>query len=248
MRDDMKGRHRDVPTLLFIHGSGGGTESFEYGGWTTLRNSLIDAGWAVVEGLGGGVSTSGNLAAQTAYAEMVAWLETQISIGTLVILGQSLGGLVAYNLATRGPLADRHDAVIIQNGTTDLTYRYLNDGYWVGVAWGIDGPTDPEAFQAVAGDYDPMQFPLDVWNDKRVRQIWGAQDTSVRPEHHGAAWVLKYGAHVGDLTVHINDPGGHDPMVKDQMATFAYMEGLRPAPAPPLPTRIYRVDSVSRIG
>ena len=44
MRDDQNYPGAKAPVLLFLHGGGGDETAFEYAGWNTLRNSLLEAG------------------------------------------------------------------------------------------------------------------------------------------------------------------------------------------------------------
>ena len=238
MRDDQNYPGAKAPVLLFLHGGGGDETAFEYVGWNTLRNSLLEAGWAIVEGFNGGW---GGPAGQARYLEMWDWVHDFIVPQELVILGQSMGGIGAYNLAAQSRIADRHSGVIIYQGTTDLIKRYADHNrpqYGpLNRAFGVPGTTfQPELFNPAAAPYDPMQFSHSVWEGKRVRQVMGAQDTSVAPEAHGLAWIDKYGDSTLETSVHINDPGGHSPLPADQQATFQWMQGLLDPPTPPTST------------
>jgi len=251
MRDDRKDTLDQVPLLLFVHGGGGNVDSFGFSGWVWLREALINAGWAVVEGDGGGPSNWGGPTAQGLYLEMFDWVSTKIIPGVLVIMGQSMGGIAAYNLAGQSILESRHSALIIENGTTDLTQRYSDHARAaypaMNAAYGVPGATyQPELFDPAAQPYDPMQFPESMWAGKNVRQVWGAQDDSVEPGPHGQAWVTKYGTSTMSTSVFINDPGGHNPLKADQLSTFDYMQALLP-PRPPLPERVYTVRRLNMI-
>lgn len=251
MRDDRKGGLDPVPVLLYVHGSGEDGDAFSWIAWNTLRDLLVNAGWAVVEGEGGGPSNWGGPVTQDLYREMFTWVSTKINPGVLVIMALSMGGIGAYNIATKGTLANRHSALIIQSGTTDLIARYSDHDRpaYAGLnrAFGVPGTTyQPEAFATAAQSYDPMQFPLSAWAGKRVRQVWGAQDTSVAPGPHGQAWVAKYGTSTLATSVYVNDPGGHTPLAADQVSTFAFMQSLIPA-KPPIPDRPYTIGSITVI-
>lgn len=82
----------DVPLLLFVHGNGATYTSLDTTAQGQVRDWLVDNGWAVFEADAGGTSNFGNDAAQQAYIDGLAWVETRIDVGVIVALGVSMGG------------------------------------------------------------------------------------------------------------------------------------------------------------
>lgn len=200
----------DIPTLIYTHGNSGSASQFtSFSAWSGLRDWWIDNGGAYVEGLGGG-STFGNQAARDAYEESFAYVQTQIDVGRVAVLGRSMGGIVGYWLASQSPLvAPLCDALIINSGTTDLTVR---SGGYPGAAefqnwFGIN--PDGSNFESVMDEFDPMRQPLSDWTGRNVMQLWGSADTTVDPDVHGKAWIAKYGGSVALLATDERAGGDH---------------------------------------
>ncbi|WVX88577.1 esterase [Gordonia phage CheeseTouch] len=231
----------DVPIVVYTHGNGGPPNQFtSYGEWKGLRDWLIDNGWAYVECTGGGATSWGNQASRDAYEAALTYVDTQIATGKVVVLGRSMLGLVAYWLASQSPvIAPRCVGLIVNSGTTDLTYRYS-------VANGTDktnmrtayGAADDAAFAANSIGFDPMLFPESVWNGRKVLQMWGTADTTVPPATHAQAWVTKYAASCGLCLTDIRDGGDHSAANGSylQVAAMANFLTLVTQEAAPVPT------------
>lgn len=209
--DDAKRSRQQIPTVIYAHGNEGPYNQFlTMGAWAGLRNWLMDNGYAVVESHGGGGSSWGNDAARRAYLDAFEHVSGQINTGPVIVLGRSMGGLVAYWLAARSPIAARVVGLIINSGTTDLAYRVTFNA----PAGNKDiiaafGAKTLSEFYEVAPEYDPMQWPGLLWSGKHVLQLWGDADETVPPARNGAAWVAKYGADALTLTTDIRAGGDH---------------------------------------
>lgn len=209
--DDSKITASGIPVVIYCHGNEGPyNQFFTMAAWSGLRSWLMDNGYAVVESHGGGGSSWGNDAARLAYTEAFEHVDGQIRTGPVIVLGRSMGGLVSYWLASRSPMADRVVALIVNSGTTDLAYRvtFKNSGGAPDIlaAFGASSLTQ---FYALAGEYDPMQWPADLWSTTHVMQLWGSADDTVPPDRNGAAWAAKYGSACLSLTTDVRPGGDH---------------------------------------
>lgn len=241
--DDARDTASNVPTVVFVHGSGGDTESLSYIGWDPIRNYLVDSGWAVVEADGGGSQNWGGPTARTVYQEAFDWLVGKIDVGSVVVLGQSMGGICSYWLATQSSFAARVVGLVVQNGTTDLAYRYdiaaESTVRAMNIAYGLGNSTvkDIPAFTLATVGYDPMLFDTELWASKLVLQNWSLADTQVPPGPNGQAWVAAYGPYTAETGVNENSVGGHRVTSQDSAATIAFLAGITATPEPPAPQR-----------
>lgn len=256
--DDTRHGDLDVPLMVFVHGSGGTVESFGNTRWDTVRDYLIDQGWAVVEGDAGGTTNWGNQTSRDAYLEMVAWVERKIDVGQLAVIGQSMGGINSSWLASMSPLAGRVIALVVQNGVTDLVGRYeaAPEGIETRIynaAYGVNDGKDAKdvaAFTAAAGPHSPMTFPLSAWAGQHVLHVWSLADTTVPPTTNGMAWVTKYGPSTALTSTHENAAGGHYVVPADSAAIVAFMTEVTAPDVPEPPARgvVYLVQSMSVVG
>lgn len=174
-----------IPLVVYTHGNAGGYDQFAtLDAWAGLREWMIDAGYAWVESAGGGPASWGNAAARASYEAAVAHVRGVLNIGPIVVLGRSMGGLVAYWLYTQSSFAADCVGLIVNSGTTDLSKRTTNAD--VQTAYGMSGSSDP-GWPAVLANYNPMQFPLTEWDAAKVLQLVGTADTTVVPADHGLA-------------------------------------------------------------
>lgn len=175
----------NIPTVLYLHGSGGGYNQFSAASyWAKMRNALIDAGWAYIEGEGSGEHW-GNQSGRGSYEATFTHAGGLFDIGPVVILARSMGGILGpwlYLYST--VIAPRAVGLIVNSGTQDLAYRYENGGY--GVISTAYGFVDTGYETATAG-HDPLLFPVADWAGKNAQWLIGTADTQVPPEPHGIA-------------------------------------------------------------
>lgn len=200
--------------VVYTHGNSGAWNQFATtAAWTGLRNWLLDNGVAVVESAGAG-NDWGGAASRVSYEQSVAWARTLVDGSKVVVLGRSMGGLVAYWLATQSAFAEDVRALIVNSGTTDLALRYSmasgNDLANMNAAYGVPGTAmDIPAFTAASAGHDPMLFPSAEYADLAVMQLWGSADTTVRPELHGAAWEAAFASACARYARDIREGGDH---------------------------------------
>lgn len=201
--------------VVYTHGNDGSYDQFaQIAPWAGMRRWFMENNWAVVESSGAG-NGWGGAASRLSYEQAAAWAMTLVPIVDITVLGRSMGGLVAYWLATSSEFSPLVRNLIINSGTTDLIARYAASGgsdmRAMNAAYGVTPTTEKNeaAFAAAAAGHDPMQFPTGIWGDKRVLQLWGSADTTVIPETHGQAWVTKYGTHTKATVVDVRVNGDH---------------------------------------
>lgn len=244
----------DVPLLLFVHGNGGTYLTLDTTAQGQVRDWLVDNGWAVFEADAGGGSNFGNDAAQQAYIDGLAWIESRIDVGVIAALGVSMGGVAAYWLASLAPFADRVNHVVIQQGVSDLTYRYTATtsgtqvlGYHYGLGWTTT--VDMPAWEIAADGHDPMWTDVNAWNGKQVLQLWDDADMTVEWAHHGEKWVQKYGS-FADVEVIGTSGNGHTFHAEHREPTYAFLSQITsPLPQPPLERgNVWRVHQYRIVG
>ncbi|MTE23270.1 S9 family peptidase [Microbacterium sp. ZXX196] len=234
----------NIPTVLYTHGAGGTRTQFStLGAWSGLRGWLIDNGWAYIEADGGGTTSWGGPAARASYEDAVASARRIIDIGDIVVLGRSMGGLVAYWLATQSEFASDVVGLIINSRTTDLAYRYATgDATDKAQMQAAYAASDDASFAVNSVGFDPMPFASGVWAGKNVLQMYGTADTTVpAPANHAQAWVDEYGASVEYLGVDVRAGGSHSTtngsyLQVDAMTAFlSYVNEVKGPPDPPGP-------------
>lgn len=213
--DDLIGTQH-IPFVLYLHGAGGNSGQFQtYTGWDDLRDWLIDNGWGWVESNGGGEQTWGNQAARDGYSATWSHIKSQASIGPVVILARSMGGLVGYWLYAQHPeLSDPAvcQGLIVNCGVTDLVAANAAGNFdaYLPAAYGVTVGDGDAAFNAaVAGGWDPMDYDPSLWTGRRVLQVTSTGDGTVPPASHGLAWITAYGSELALLDTSVASSGGH---------------------------------------
>lgn len=198
--------------VLYTHGANGGPDQFSSasGPWPqALRNWLIDnrIGW--IEGTGGGTQPWGNPASQTAYEELVTYADGLHAITHWVILGRSMGGVVATRLYLAKRAADaRFVGLIVNSGVQDLVWAY-DAGTWtteMNAAWGVSSRA---AFVAAVNGRNPITGPASSWAGARALQLWGTGDTTVPPAPNGEAMRAMYTGQPALDQVDVRPGGDH---------------------------------------
>lgn len=258
----------NVPTLVYAHGSGGAPNNFATATqWTAMRDAVIDAGMAWVEGGGGdtdaaGAEGWGNQDARDAYEAYVAYLKTQIDVGDIVVMGRSMGGLVAVWLFLLSTFEAETVGLIVNSGVQTLTYGTYPDANRDNWPSGYHfspkirnafGSADYTEFVTDSADFDPMGYDVDLWDGKNVLQLVGDADTSVPPQSRGA-YPLRavYEGHPAIDQLYIRPGGDHTAsnglyLEVPTMMNFIYdVAGITP-PVTPVDPVIYRRIAKYRI-
>lgn len=255
---DRSATNADVPVVIYTHGNSGAYNQFAAtGAFSGIRNWLIDNGWAWVESAGGGGSSWGNDAARRSYSEAFAHVKSSISVGDVVVLGRSMGGLVAYWLYLYEPaISAKAVGLIINSGTTDLVERVGPPPGDTSIREAFGLASDGSDWTAKLSGYDPMQYPVSAWVGKSVLQLYGTADDTVPPNIHGQAWLDKYAAAcaVADRDVRVG--GDHSTQNGSYLQTgamSAFLQKVTQAPIPELPEppkvrNVYRVERMYMTG
>ncbi|QUE25326.1 esterase [Microbacterium phage Fizzles] len=235
-----------IPTVLFCHGNPGAvvTDADQQfaAGYTTLRNDLIDDGWAYIEGHGAGANW-GNQAGRTAYEAMYADTAAVWSLGKLDIIGRSMGALVAAYLASQSPVTSPHVAGFVSlSGTADLSNRYstasAGDRTNMNAAFGV---TDDASWRAAVAAFDPMLAPLDVWDGRNAIMQWDTGDTTVPYAINGQAWDTKYGPRLALRRTSVTTGGDHNSTPNNATQIAATIAFLQDAELPVTPGGDYHL-------
>ncbi|MFV9429170.1 hypothetical protein ACNJ7K_11570 [Rhodococcus aetherivorans] len=171
--------------ILYLHGANGGYNQFtSLSAWIGLREWLIDNGWGWIEG--GGAQPWGNAASRTAYRAAFDHVDGILDIGPVVILTRPMGGLVGHWLFTQDPvLKDRSVGFIGNSEVANLAAAYATSR-WTADMHAAYG-TDAAGFAAASVGHDPMLFSPSLWAGKKVLELVGTNDTTVRAADHGLA-------------------------------------------------------------
>lgn len=229
---------RRIPTLLFVHGNPGsvptaGDQQFT-NGYAEVRNWIIDNGWAYIEGHGAGANW-GNDAGRAAYEAMYADTEAVWNLGRTIVVGRSMGALLASWLASESPVVSRKAAGFISlSGTADLTARYSTantvDRDNMNAAWGV---TNEAEWRAAVRRSDPLLRLQRVWDGRNAQMQWASGDTTVPPAINGQAWDTKYGPRLALRRTIITEGGDHNSVSNDPdqiAATIAFLQDAQLAP------------------
>lgn len=237
----------DIPVILYAHGAAGAANQFAtLAAWSGLRDWLIDNGWGWIEGSGGGSQPWGNPASQAAYDASFAHVDSSLDIGTVVVLGRSMGGAVGARLYLDHRANDARFVGFISNsGVQDLVWAYDWDANrWTAAfnaAWGVSSKAEFEA--AVAG-LNPVDGPPTDWAGANVIQLWGDADTTVTPSENAIAMRAMYATQPAIDAIDIRSGGDHSAtngsyLEVDAMTEFLMLvTGETPPPTPP--KEIYR--------
>lgn len=240
----------DIPTVLYAHGSNGASDQFAtLSAWAGLRDWLIDAGWAWVEGEGGvgGSQSWANPAARAAYPAYLAHARLTLDIGPVVLLGRSMGGLITAWLYANDT-TDQYAGWINNSGVSTLFVGNTTSGATTADAatsrafapaiWNAWGETTHAAFQtaALAADADPEGWPASVWAGKKILSCYGDADTTVPWDIRGAGplrtiWAGQPAVDLASLKVG-GDHSASNGSYADLAAMTAFLADIGGGPAP----------------
>jgi pimeloyl-ACP methyl ester carboxylesterase len=244
-RDSLEGAS-NIPTILYLHGAGAGSNQFEtLTAWTTLRNWLIDNGWAWIEGTGGGTQPWGNAASRTAYRATFDIADAEFDIGPLVILARSMGGLAGHWLFTQDPVIKVRSVGFIGNSeVANLAAAYAS-GNWTDAMRAAYGVSTDVGFASASEGFDPLLFSASLWAGKKVLEIVGTADTTVPRADHGLAMRTHWAGQPALDLLTTRSGGDHSGtngsyLEVDAMTAFL-LEVTGEAPEPPPPPRMFRV-------
>lgn len=204
------GHAPDMVTLLYAHGAGGAANQFAaLAAWTGLRNALIDAGAGWIESTGGGDRSWGNDAARAAYVRAHEMVAAIIDLGQIIVLGRSMGGLVAQWLYTQSNIPNMV-GLIINSGVQDIV-AYYDDNTDTGrgqmrAAWGA---TDSATFYAAVAGKNPVEWDPSLWAGKHVHQLVGSLDTTVPPTRHAYPMRARYAGQPETDVLTVRQGGDH---------------------------------------
>lgn len=232
------------PLILYCHGAGGGPDQFTVRpGWSGMRDWLIDNGWAWVECTGGGLQPWGNTASRAAYRAAFDHADTVLDVGPVVVLGRSMGALVAYWLYTQEPtISARADGLIVNSGVSDLAAAYAS-GQWTTEMHAAYDVADASGFAAASSGHDPILFPLNLWDGTAILQLVGTADTTVPPDAHGLAMRTRYAGRPAVDLLDTRVGGDHSEgngsyLQVDAMASFLEQVAGTDTAAPPPAYRV----------
>lgn len=215
----------DVPWVLYAHGSGGAGNQFAaLGAWTKLREWLINQGWVIVEGTGGGLGTLkqwGSPASRAAYEAYVGKADEHFDLGVGVLLGRSMGGLVTSWLYAHSAIRGRFSGMIsnsgvgtwFEGGTLSVpgpersSLTYFGGSAEVQAEWGAsDTATLRAAIEAADGA--PEMWGPSVWAGLNILSCYGDADTTVPWWPRGAAKLREVWAGLPATDIVSVTPGG----------------------------------------
>lgn len=252
----------NIPTVLYAHGAGGGPDQFTTSAaWDGLRDWMIDHSWAYIEGGGGDTDLSGetnwgNDEARTAYPAYIGAVEGTASvpsIGKLVLLGRSMGGLITLWLYAYSSLKPRVSGMMMNSGVSTLLYGDQTppssstvppvSSRPTGVYFGTTllpahGVPDYATLYATKQAYAPETWPASVWTGAKILSLYGDADTTVPWSTRGGEPMrtLWAGEPVIDL-VDLRSGGDHSAGNGSYLQVSAMTSFLTsitpPIPAPP---------------
>lgn len=231
-----------TPLVVFCHGNPGratpGSADTHISTWLTgLREAIIDAGYAYVEGRGAGANW-GNAAGRAAYEAMVTDYRSIWSVNHIVVVGQSMGALVGHWLASRSTVVSPRCAGFVSlSGTANLSDRYSTAGSSDKLALlEAYGATDEADFRAKAAAHDPLLLPIDDWQGRSAQQQYDTTDPVVPPSINALPWRDRYASSLAMFQVATTTGAGHDATVlgtEHIAATKSFLLAVSLPPPPP---------------
>lgn len=255
----------DLPTILYAHGSGGSADQ-----WATLpsaqgvRDAVIDGGGLVIEGGGGNTDTLGaqnwgNAGARAAYPAYLAHVAGVLSVGDVIVIGRSMGGLVGAWLTTQSSVAGDISGYINMSGVSTMLVGSADGGadtvekntvrHFGSTLWSAYGQSSyAGAAAAVEGSYSPEDWDASVWAGRNVLALYGDKDVSVPwPTRGGGPLDATISAQAASYTAKLRPNGDHGNnstwLNVDDMLNFF---GAHTSFTPPVPPPVLSLETVAR--
>lgn len=248
------------PCVLYAHGAGGASDQMvSLSSWSQMRDWIIDAGIVIIEGSGGSVQGAqnwGNPAARAAYPAYLAHARTLRSLGPVILIGRSMGGLVASWLYAHDT-TNQYAGFINNSGVSTMFVGALSGSkdaaaatgwYFSPTIFNAWGATDVASLQIAASDAAPENFAQSMWSGKKMLSCYGDADTTVPWNVRGAGALQPSLTQLAVNRVSLTPGGAHGGSVNsytDVAAMSAFISdvfGL--TPPPPAPQVSYRTRNM----
>ncbi|NGZ86417.1 alpha/beta hydrolase [Duganella aceris] len=199
-----------VPLAILFHGDGGDEHSFLAAGVLPLKEALVAAGFLVVAGgIAGNKSTWGGPSSIDAYVSLYQYVSARYTIGPVVMLAQSMGGIESLNVLA----SKRIPGVVAWAGyspTANLARAYATT--WtakINASYGITGIG--QATYALCTDgYDPLlQTDPHAFQDVPMMFVAATDDALVPRQFNTEALKAKVAATAAEVIDVPGVTGGH---------------------------------------
>lgn len=246
-----------TPLVVFCHGNPGrttpGSADTYVSTWLTgLREAIVDAGYAYVEGRGAGANW-GNAAGRAAYEAMATDYRAVWNFKHIVVVGQSMGALVGHWLASRSTVISPACAGFISlSGTANLSDRYSTAGASDKQALlEAYGATDEADFRTKAASHDPLLLPTADWRGRSAQQQYDTSDAVVPPSVNAIPWRDRYRSTLATFREVTTTGEGHDATVLNPehiAATKAFLLAVSLPPPPSTGGAVLRRTDGTEVG
>lgn len=225
------------PVLLYCHGSGG-TETQFTTRYLRLRDALIDNGWVYIESLGGGEQHWGREFAMASYVAAATEAAAMHPLGSVVVMGRSMGGTVASSLALKPKwgLKQYVSGLLLDSAVQSLYYWHVTMGKSLHGQY-PDASEDEQAFLDASEDFDPLRFPTYLYSNMPVQFVHGTHDESVpiegnaEPQYARIRPLAQYaGTFRRGLGTHNTTEPNDDPNFNAHWEFVRRAQGLHPEP------------------
>lgn len=223
------------PVLLYCHGSGG-TETQFTDRSPRLRDALIDNGWVYIESLGGGTQHWGREFAMQSYVAAATEAAQMHPLGQVVVMGRSMGGTVSSSLALKPEWGFKQYVcgLLLDSGVQSLVYWHITMGKGLNGQY-PDAAVDEQAFLEASEPFDPLRFPVSLYEDMPVQFVSGTHDASVpiegnaEPQYERIRSVAPYaGIFRRGLGTHNTTEPNDDPVFNTHWTFIRQAQGLYP--------------------
>jgi len=199
------------PLVVFLHQSKTGDvgSPWDEPRMQPVTRALERAGYIVAAATDG--QRWGNQQSQDNYVALARWVQANYSVSYVVLLGASMGGLPALNIAASGALPGLR-AVGGIGACTSLASMY-NHPYFtedIEAAYGFRGV---EEFASATEGFDPMQATPDLFAQVAIRFWASPADALVPKADHADAFAWRIGGQSGNASV-VSARGRH--LARDQ--------------------------------
>lgn len=158
VRDTIHGQHVGllVPSqpngvlVIAAHGHGDTVNAWLSGArQASVRRALLHVGYSLAAGDGAGAGW-GNAQSIAAYTDLYAWAQQKASFSSVALIGESMGGLVSLQLATRLPHVKAWVGIYPVCNLATMSTRYPDTALaWPGGTVGRLSPVDLSAMRGL---------------------------------------------------------------------------------------------------
>jgi len=232
--------NRGFPLMVYFHGaSGNQNDPFVDPDQKRITDQFIQAGYMVASSNGAGDSW-GNQAGIDAYDALITYLQSEYNITKIILIGQSMGGIVSLNLMSS--TSHNIDAWYGIYPATNLRAQYdIGFAGAIQTAYGFSNPADYDT--ATAGHDPNLKLATDFPKIK-YRMTASPEDTVVDIDDNSLLFNTRMDPYalITQVVVCIGEHGDPSHFILDDALTFFDRDYIK------YPTAITLPSGTSTVG